>query len=220
VVQQSSGYTYVVDDNGRREVLSNSPGSGSVLNSDKFKPVFQYVRYKRRHPGDVIICGMLCGKGFSASDSTLSSCSPFFCVIDVKVAGSWVSLFDLRGAANHEAHIYNLYDFPSERLTVDLSDVVKSEDAVDAYTQRVTASCPVAANFGVDGKGCGAVWRCVECLNHSVWFQSGTATTPTENASEKASENTTENSSDNSVDETQQTAEADHETDESDDNTI
>lgn len=171
ITQTSNGTMSMTDSKGSQLSVGQIPGSGTAF-VNMFTPVLQYVRYRRRHPGDVIISGVWCGKDVSPADSALAACQNFFCVLDLRVGGMWLPLFDFKDAANHGSRIFNIYDFPFQVLDLDLKDMVDSEDAVNKWTKTVCDACPVAAFFGEQGAGCGVVWRCLDLLDHGVWFQS------------------------------------------------
>jgi hypothetical protein len=95
-------------------------------------------------------------------------------ISDEEVEGKWIDItfeeeipFGLctaLSAANHD--IYNIYDFGSWTIEVDLNDPKRIVNDLIELTEKVEKECPVAHSFGVSGVGEGIVYRAV--INDTV----------------------------------------------------
>lgn len=61
---------------------------------------------------------------------------------------------------NHN-QIYNIYDFPTFNVTIDLANPKSTQQQLINYTNAVEKECPVAKSFGISGLGEGIVWKCI-----------------------------------------------------------
>jgi len=61
--------------------------------------------------------------------------------------------------ARPEARIYNVYDFKTFNVTVNLDDLESAQELLEKYTKEVENECPFASEFGIHGTGEGIVWH-------------------------------------------------------------
>lgn len=60
-----------------------------------------------------------------------------------------------------EKRIYNIYDFPTFEVTIDMANPKLTQNILIDITNSVEKECPVAKQLGVIGIGEGVVWKCV-----------------------------------------------------------
>jgi hypothetical protein len=60
-----------------------------------------------------------------------------------------------------EHKIYNIYDFPTFNVTIDMNNPKLTQNILIDITNNVEKECPVAKSLGVTGIGEGVVWKCV-----------------------------------------------------------
>lgn len=61
--------------------------------------------------------------------------------------------------SKEEMGIYNIYDFDTFNVTIDLENIDKSVDELERNTITVDKECPFAKHFGIIGTGEGIVWK-------------------------------------------------------------
>lgn len=60
-----------------------------------------------------------------------------------------------------ENKIYNIYDFPTFDIKIDMSNPKIAQNILIDFTNAVEKECPVGKAFGISGLGEGIVWKCV-----------------------------------------------------------
>lgn len=60
-----------------------------------------------------------------------------------------------------ESKIYNIYDFPTFELIIDMKNPKLAQNKLIEITNSVEQECPVAKTLGATGIGEGVVWKCV-----------------------------------------------------------
>lgn len=60
-----------------------------------------------------------------------------------------------------EKKIYNIYDFPTFEVKIDMANPKLTQNILIDITNSVEKECPVAKQLGVSGIGEGVVWKCV-----------------------------------------------------------
>lgn len=172
IVQQSSGTMTVASKKGPLNLPAlDETGFSEFYTTGKFLPLLHLIRYRRKHPGSVIIDGIWCGRLASDAGCALALCDPFFCIIDIRVGDAWIPLHEFKDVSNRPEHIYNIYDFPVCHVQAPVADVMTVNEQVSNFTSDTCEQCPVAKVLGCDGKGGGVVWRCQDLLDHEAWFQ-------------------------------------------------
>lgn len=133
---------------------------------EAIRHLVQKIRYRRRHPGDVVLWGTFFGN--EVSSSLLSNLPQSFCITDICVGGDWVSYQDVH---DESARIFNISQFGYERVQASVHDLSASKPSFDDYTNIVCSNCPVSEYFGMTAKGCGTVWKCDTYPSPSLWFK-------------------------------------------------
>lgn len=64
-----------------------------------------------------------------------------------------------------EKRIYNIYDFPTFEVKIDMANPKLTQNLLIDITNSVEKECPVAKQLGVSGIGEGVVWKCVSSSN-------------------------------------------------------
>lgn len=62
--------------------------------------------------------------------------------------------------------IYNIFDFPTFEIKIDMSNPKLTQNTLVELTNAVEKECPVAKQFGISGLGEGIVWKCVSVHPH------------------------------------------------------
>lgn len=109
---------------------------------------------------DVAIFGEWCGQGIQKGVA-ISSLSKRFIVFGVNINGEWQPRSVISNIRNHEIGIYNIYDYPSWKISIDFNKPELSQNKLQELTLAVEHSCPVGAAFGVSGVGEGIVWKVI-----------------------------------------------------------
>lgn len=60
-----------------------------------------------------------------------------------------------------EDKIYNVYDFPTFEVTIDMTNPKLTQNKLIDITNGVEKECPVAKTLGATGIGEGVVWKCI-----------------------------------------------------------
>lgn len=68
-------------------------------------------------------------------------------------------LEDLSNISNSEQKIYNIYDFETFNITININNYGEAQQKLTELTQYVENCCPFAKKLGVEGIGEGIVWR-------------------------------------------------------------
>jgi len=88
-----------------------------------------------------------------------------FAIFDCKVSKpsdkDFVSywLEDLSNISNPEQKIYNIYDFETFKIKINIDDYSEAQQKLTELTEYVEKCCPFAKKLGVEGIGEGIVWR-------------------------------------------------------------
>ena len=64
-----------------------------------------------------------------------------------------------------EKRIYNIYDFPTFEVKIDMANPKLTQNILIDITNSVEKECPVAKQLGASGIGEGVVWKCVSSLD-------------------------------------------------------
>lgn len=111
-------------------------------------------------PGDVVVVyGEWAGQSIQKGVG-ISQLPKAFYIFDIKVDGKWLDE-ETVGCYNFERHrIYNIYNFPTYKVTIDFNHPELSQNTLVELTDKIEKECPVAKALGIDnGVGEGIVWR-------------------------------------------------------------
>jgi len=81
----------------------------------------------------------------------------------------WLSKSQINMVLNNissENKIYNIYDFPTWEIEIDMENPKQIQNQLIEITNSVESKCPVSSQLGSDGIGEGVVWKCVS--NHPL----------------------------------------------------
>lgn len=143
-------------------------------NKSEFESYFKLITERYNIDLDIYtlsLYGEWCGEGIQkgVAVSKLPKC---FCIFDCKVSNLsdsefksyWldVSLKNTDGncvIAKPSDRIYNIYDFQTFCIKINLDSYQDSQKQLEEYTLQVEKCCPFAKALGVEGIGEGIVWR-------------------------------------------------------------
>ena len=110
---------------------------------------------------EIILFGEWCGKGVQRG-CAVHELEKRFVLFGIRhVWGddddepTWLDISDIR---NHDVEIYNILDYPTWTLTLDLNDIPAAQALLEKYTDQVEKECPFGKAFGITGIGEGIVW--------------------------------------------------------------
>jgi hypothetical protein len=117
---------------------------------------------------DIVIYGEFCG-GNIQKGVGITGLDKMFVIFGVKILGgdeesnSWLTpaqVAEIFVGDYNDDRIYNIYDFPTYTMRIDLNKPDMSSNDMIAITEAVEAECPVAKALGAEGEliGEGVVW--------------------------------------------------------------
>lgn len=109
----------------------------------------------------LIIFGEWCG-GNIQKGVAISQLPKMFVIFGIMIDGVWVkNPQDYREVKLPESRIFNIYDYPTFEIEIDMTDPSHIQNHVIDLTVAVENECPVGKAFGVSGVGEGIVFRCI-----------------------------------------------------------
>jgi hypothetical protein len=110
---------------------------------------------------DIMVVGEWAGKGVQKGVG-ISEIDPKILVIfNIRIDQKWGDIRKYRDVAIRNHRIYNICDFPTYSITIDLKDlkdVERADKEMESLVAVIDKKCPVAAYFGIDGPGEGIVY--------------------------------------------------------------
>jgi hypothetical protein len=109
---------------------------------------------------ELMIVGEWAGKGIQKGVG-VCSLDKFFTIFNISIDKKWQDIRKFRDVALRDHRVFNIYDFPSYTITIDLTnlnDVDRADKQMESWVNSIDEKCPVAAYFGVDGPGEGLVF--------------------------------------------------------------
>jgi hypothetical protein len=113
------------------------------------------------------IYGEWCGNGIQKGVA-VCNLRKMFVIFGVKCVSHdgtnyWLDLADFTRSNPHSrpiaaGDIYNIHDFPTYSVTIDISRPEAAQNIISDLTLKVEEECPVGKFFGVSGIGEGIVW--------------------------------------------------------------
>jgi hypothetical protein len=76
----------------------------------------------------------------------------------------------INGISNHSIHFYNVEDYKTFSLTIDLNDPKSQVAYIQSLVDEVEKQCPIAKAFNVEGIGEGIVWT-ADCNGNRLIFK-------------------------------------------------
>lgn len=110
----------------------------------------------------IVVYGEWCGQGIQKGVA-VSELPKMFVVFGLKVIedenkSQWLDVSTYSEFSQPENNIYNIYDFPTYKITIDFTKPEEAQNELIKITEAVEAECPVAYQLGVSGIGEGVVW--------------------------------------------------------------
>ena len=109
---------------------------------------------------DIMVVGEWAGKGIQ-NGVGVSNVDKFLAIFNIRIGTKWQDIRKFRTVALPEYRIFNICDFPTYPMRVDLSslkDVERAEKEMQTLVEEIDKNCPVAAQLGVEGGGEGIVY--------------------------------------------------------------
>ena len=109
---------------------------------------------------EIMIAGEWAGKGIQKGVG-VCQLEKFFTVFNVRIDEKWQDIRKFRAVSLPEYRIFNICDFPSYSITIDLSsseDVRRADQEMEELVNEIDKRCPLAAQLGVKGAGEGLVF--------------------------------------------------------------
>ena len=78
-------------------------------------------------------------------------------ILDPKFKSYWLQNLNL--ISDNDNRIYNIYDFETFKIKININDYEKAQQKLTELTKYVESCCPFAKKLGVEGIGEGIVWR-------------------------------------------------------------
>ena len=165
-------------------ITSKNDNAGCAFHIEKAKTVFQgyFQRISEMYKVDydvntVVIYGEWCGQTIQKGVA-LCELPKMFVIFKILMTtptvptGSYESLGGFVWTSQKwldptclvsspENRIYNITDFPSFEIVIDLNDFKASQNELVRLTKQVEVCCPVGHALGVDGIGEGIVWTMI-----------------------------------------------------------
>jgi hypothetical protein len=110
---------------------------------------------------EIMVVAEWAGKGIMKGVGTSLVEPKFLTIFNIRIERKWQDIRKYRTVALRDHRIYNICDFPSYSITIDLrdlNDVERADQEMDALVAVIDKKCPVAAYFGIDGPGEGIVY--------------------------------------------------------------
>ena len=128
-----------------------------------------------------VFFGEWCGKGIQKGVA-ISQVDKRFVIFAIKTIDSegkemWLSHEDISKVKNSTLDVYNVFQFETYNISIDLNNPALSQNQLIDLTNKVEAKCPAGDFFEVEGIGEGVVWRIInEDENYSLrspryWFK-------------------------------------------------
>jgi hypothetical protein len=110
---------------------------------------------------EMIVVGEWAGKGINKGVGICEITPKIFVLFNIRINQKWQDIRNYRDVALRDHRIYNICDFPTYTITIDLKelkDVERADKEMEDLVAVIDKKCPVAAYFGIDGPGEGVVY--------------------------------------------------------------
>eukprot|EP00798_Chlamydomonas_sp_ICE-L_P012961 gene12961-biopygen3899 len=115
------------------------------LTAKKYSDLFD--RIQAIHGADIrsniVVCGEYCGKGVQ-SKVALCKLAKMFVIFAIRIDYEWVDMTKYSTVFCQEEWIFNIMNFPTYEVEVDMSDTQPAQDYMADLTNSVDAECPFA----------------------------------------------------------------------------
>ena len=109
---------------------------------------------------NIMIVGEWAGKGIQ-NGIGVSKVDKFFAIFNIRIGTKWQDIRKFQTVALPEYRIFNICDFPTYSITINLlslTDVERAEKEMQMLVDEIDKKCPVAAQMGIEGGGEGIVY--------------------------------------------------------------
>jgi hypothetical protein len=109
---------------------------------------------------EVMIAGEWAGKGIQKGVG-VCQLDKFLTIFNIRINKKWQDIRKFRSVKLPEHRIYNICDFPTCSITIDLSssaDIRRADKEMQELVNEIDKRCPLAAQLGVEGGGEGLVY--------------------------------------------------------------
>jgi hypothetical protein len=110
---------------------------------------------------DITLYGEWVGKGIQ-SNVAVTELDKHWVLFAAVVNDQYVDFIYHKDVMDHAENIYNIYELPVYKVTVDFKNPEQAIPEIERVTLAVEEECPWGKKFGVVGIGEGVVWRCIE----------------------------------------------------------
>ena len=110
--------------------------------------------------GKWAIYGEWCGSGIQKG-TVVNQLEKLFVVFGVLNLNTdrWLEPNVVKYFKCHEKRVYNIYEFPTYKVTIDFNSPETIQPTLEEITNQVEKECPVGKFFNVNGAGEGVVWK-------------------------------------------------------------
>jgi RNA ligase len=109
---------------------------------------------------DITIVGEWAGKGIQRKVG-VCTLDRFLTIFNIRIGKYWQDIRKYSAISLLAHRVFNICDFPTYPLTIDLADTAAIDDVekqMIEMVEKIDKECPVAAHFGVNGPGEGLVF--------------------------------------------------------------
>ena len=108
-----------------------------------------------------MIVGEWAGKGIQARVGVSAVEKKFLTIFNIRIGRIWQDIRKFRTVSLPTHRIFNICEFPTYSITIDLSnlkDVERADQEMQTLVEEIDKYCPLAAQLGMEGKGEGIVY--------------------------------------------------------------
>ena len=110
---------------------------------------------------DIMVVGEWAGKGIQARVGVSEIEKKFLTIFNIRIGWKWQDIRRFRTVALPSHRIFNICDFPTYSIKIDLSnlkDIERADQEMQNLVEQIDKKCPLAAQLGVIGHGEGIVY--------------------------------------------------------------
>jgi hypothetical protein len=146
----------------------------SKLAEDACKEMYGKVIYPIKISGEWVGQGIQKGVSISMLNKSLFVFGVKAGDTDQENKRGWLPLDVITDVKCPSVGIFNIMDYPVERISIDFNNPTYSQNTLVDATNKVEELCPVAKEFGHEGIGEGLVWQPVDnqySYDSGTWFK-------------------------------------------------
>ena len=143
----------------RENIITLEKDNAGFVRSFEGKDVLGWIHTVVSDAKKVVVFGEWCG-GNIQPNVALAKLSKRFVVFNVLCDDNiWLGRDAVATIKSEALGIENIYDFYTERLTIDFNRPEIAQNKLSELTIKVEENCPFGKAHGIDGVGEGIVWR-------------------------------------------------------------